>query len=141
MRDIPCFSYERPPWAAQPGDAWREFASWQDMVDAIPAGCRVCLAGGTASIEAFRARDDIHLWARALNVSAYNDTVKHRFLNAMPNQDMNAEADLFSKYDIELFVLQERRWPCQHRQNRGGAFAWHTNLAFGAGKERKQRAS
>lgn len=106
MRDIPCFSYERPPWAAQPGDAWREFASWQDMVDAIPAGCRVFLAGGTASIEAFCARDDIHLWARALNVSGYNDTDKHRFLNAMPNQDMNAEADLFSKYDIELLCCK-----------------------------------
>ncbi len=106
IRGIPCFSYERPPWTAQQGDEWREFASWQEMVDAIPDGCRVFLAGGTASIEAFCARDDIHLWARALNVSGYNDTDKRCFLNAMPNQNMNAEAELFSKHEIELLCCK-----------------------------------
>ena len=66
---IPCLRLERPPWTPQQGDDWQSFESWQDMADAIPAGARVFLAGGTQSIEiSSQGERTCTLLARALNV-------------------------------------------------------------------------
>lgn len=104
--NIPCILHDRAPWQPQPGDQWREFDSWQDMVAAIPSGARVFLAGGSASIAAFLTRDDIFLWARALNVDEVQSTKKVRFLNAMPNVDPATELALFRANDIGLLCCK-----------------------------------
>lgn len=84
---IPCLRLERQPWAPEEGDDWRSFDSWQDMADAIPAGARVFLAGGTQSIEIFTKREDIHLWARALKVEGRVGPPNTVFINAMPQSE------------------------------------------------------
>ena len=104
--EIPCLAYNRPPWRAEAGDQWHDFDTWQEMVANIPAGTRVFLAGGTASIEVFTKRDDIFLCARALNVSGYANTATTRFLNAMPDADPDAEMALFTEYGIELLCCK-----------------------------------
>ena len=104
--EIPCLAYDRPPWLAEAGDQWREFDSWKEMVANIPAGTRVFLAGGTASIEVFTKRNDIFLCARALNVSGYEDTATTRFLNAMPDADPDAEMALFRHHGIEMLCCK-----------------------------------
>ena len=104
--EIPCLAFNRPQWRAEPGDQWREFDSWQEMAAMIPAGTRVFLAGGTASIEVFAKREDIFLCARALNISEYKDTATTRFLNAMPDADPNAEIALFRHHRIEMLCCK-----------------------------------
>lgn len=104
--NIPCLAYWRPPWQAQVGDNWREFTSWNEMAAAIPSGSRVFLAGGTASIETFVQREDIFLWARALNVDTYQQTDRTCFLNAMPGSDMSAEMALFQRHGIDLLCCK-----------------------------------
>lgn len=84
---IPCLRLERPPWEPEEGDDWRSFDSWQEMADAIPAGARVFLAGGTQSIEIFTKREDIHLWARALKVEGRVGPPNTIFINAMPQSE------------------------------------------------------
>ena len=104
--DLPCIVHDRAPWQPRPGDQWREFDSWQDMVAAIPSGERVFLAGGSASIAAFLTRDDIFLWARALNVDVAQSTEKVTFLNAMPDADPATELALFRKKNIGLLCCK-----------------------------------
>jgi len=104
--DIPCLRFERPPWTPEAGDEWRSFASWQDMADAIPAGKRVFLAGGTQSIEIFSRRDDIALWARALNVEGRDGPPNVTFINAMPQLDMADERETFMRHGVELLCCK-----------------------------------
>ena len=98
--------FERPPWHPAPGDDWRSFASWQDMADAIPAGSRVFLAGGTQSIEIFTKRDDITLVARALNVEGRTGPPHVTFINAMPATNIAAERGLFAEAGISLLCCK-----------------------------------
>ena len=88
--------YERPPWVPEDGDDWRSFESWQDMADAIPSASRVFLAGGTQSIDVFTKRDDITLWARALNVAGRSGPDNVTFINAMPSPSVAEERAQFS---------------------------------------------
>lgn len=104
--DIPCLRFERPAWAPAKGDDWRGFDNWQDMADAIPAGKRVFLAGGTQSIEIFTRRDDITLWARALNVEGRQGPPNVTFINAMPQADMTDERRTFAQYGVELLCCK-----------------------------------
>jgi len=104
--NLPCIAYHRPPWHPEPGDEWREFDDWQSMADAIPAGKRIFLAGGTASIEVFTRRHDIVLWARALNVSGYTNGERVTYINAMPEADMESEKALFTRHGIELLCCK-----------------------------------
>ena len=104
--DIPCLRLERPPWSPEPGDAWRSFDSWQDMADAIPAGERVFLAGGTQSIEIFTLREDITLWARALNVEGRKGPPNVTFINAMPHSDVADERAIFVRHDVGLLCCK-----------------------------------
>ena len=98
--------FERLPWHPAPGDDWRSFASWQDMADAIPAGSRVFLAGGTQSIEIFTKRDDITLLARALNVAGRIGPPHVTFINAMPATSIAAERRLFAAAGISLLCCK-----------------------------------
>ena len=59
---VPLLRFERPPWQPMQDDDWRSFTSWQEMADAIPAGSRVFLAGGTQSIEIFTKRLISRCW-------------------------------------------------------------------------------
>lgn len=102
--NIRCFVFDRPAWDLTKDD--RSFDSWQDMVDAVPAGERVFLAGGTASIEAFCERDDIFLCARALNIAAKANTKHAVFINAMPQTAVEDEIKLFKKHDISLLCCK-----------------------------------
>ena len=104
--DIPCLRFERPPWTAAQGDDWRSFDSWEDMADAIPPGMRVFLAGGTRSIEIFSRRDDITLWARALNVEGRDGPPNVTFINAMPQADMADERATFHGNGVELLCCK-----------------------------------
>ena len=103
---IPCLRYERPPWSPATGDNWRSFESWQQMADAIPAGKRVFLAGGTQSIEIFTRRDDITLWARALNVEGREGPPNVSFINAMPKVKMADERATFAGHRVELLCCK-----------------------------------
>lgn len=107
---IPCLRLERPPWTARQGDDWRSFDSWQDMTDAIPAGERVFLAGGTQSIEVFTKRDDITLWARALNVEGRPEPANTTFINAMP-QNEAGERRTFQANGITLLCCRNSGGP------------------------------
>ena len=98
--------FERPPWHPAPGDKWRSFASWQQMADAIPAGSRVFLAGGTQSIEIFTKRDDITLLARALNVEGRAGPPNVRFINALPATSVEAERALFAEAGVTLLCCK-----------------------------------
>ena len=98
--------YERPPWRPVPGDDWRSFASWQDMADAIPAGSRVFLAGGTQSIEIFTQRRDITLLARALNVEGLTGPSNATFINALPAASVEVECAQFAAAGISLLCCK-----------------------------------
>ena len=104
--DIPCLRFERPPWAPIEGDDWQSFGSWQEMASAIPAGKRVFLAGGTQSIEIFTQRDDITLWARALNVEGREGPPNVTFINAMPQAEKADERMIFEQYGVELLCCK-----------------------------------
>lgn len=103
---IPLLRFERPPWTAAEGDDWRSFDSWLEMADAIPSGTRVFLAGGTQSIEVFSRRDDITLWARALNVEGREGPPNVTFINAMPQVDMADERAIFRENGVELLCCK-----------------------------------
>ena len=98
--------FERPPWRPMAGDNWRSFGNWQDMSDAIPAGSRVFLAGGTQSIEIFTKRDDITLLARALNVEGRVGPPNVTFINALPATRVEAERALFAEAGITLLCCK-----------------------------------
>lgn len=103
---VPLLRFERPPWHPAPGDDWRGFASWQEMADAIPAGSRVFLAGGTQSIEIFTQRRDITLLARALNVEGRTGPPNVTFINAMPATGVAAECAQFAEAGISLLCCK-----------------------------------
>jgi len=103
---IPLLCFERPPWRPMAGDNWRSFASWQEMADAIPAGSRVFLAGGTQSIEIFTKRDDITLLARALNVEGRAGPPNVTFINALPAASVEAERALFAEAGVTLLCCK-----------------------------------
>ena len=103
---IPCLRLERPPWCPEAGDDWRSFDSWQAMADAIPAGERVFLAGGTQSIGIFTKRQDITLWARALNVEGMDGPANTTFINAMPQLDKADERITFETHRITLLCCK-----------------------------------
>ena len=103
---ITLLRYDRPPWMPEEGDQWRSFDSWQDMADAIPPGSRVFLAGGTQSIEIFIQRDDIVLWARALNVAGRSGPDNVTFINALPSPSVDEERAQFSKAGITLLCCK-----------------------------------
>ena len=98
--------YERPAWQPAPGDDWQSFDSWQDMADSIPAGSRVFLAGGTQSIEIFTKRDDIILWARALNVADRSGPENVTYINAMPSPSVAEERALFQQAGVTLLCCK-----------------------------------
>ena len=98
--------YERPPWVPEDGDDWRSFESWQDMADAIPSASRVFLAGGTQSIDVFTKRDDITLWARALNVAGRSGPDNVTFINAMPSPSVAEERAQFSQAGVTLLCCK-----------------------------------
>ena len=104
--DIPYLRLERPPWDPDQGDDWRSFDSWQEMADAIPAGARVFLAGGTQSIGIFTKRQDITLWARALNVEGMEGPANTTFINAMPQTDKADERATFEAAHITLLCCK-----------------------------------
>jgi len=103
---IPLLRFDRPPWQPLEGDDWRSFASWQEMADAIPAGSRVFLAGGTQSIEIFTQRRDITLLARALNVEGRVAPDNVTFINALPSTSIEAECRQFVEADITLLCCK-----------------------------------
>lgn len=107
---IPCLRLERPPWTPQQGDDWQSFESWQDMADAIPAGARVFLAGGTQSIEILTGREDITLLARALNVEGRAGPANTTFINAMPQTEAE-ERRTFSENGITLLCCKNSGGP------------------------------
>lgn len=108
---IPCLRYERPEWAPEEGDRWQSFDSWQAMVDAIPQGERVFLAGGTQSVDIFTRRDDIVLWARALNVEGRVAPPNVTFINAMPETSVTAEREMFAANRISLLCCKNSGGP------------------------------
>ena len=103
---IPCLRLERPPWHPEDGDDWRSFDSWQEMADAIPTGERVFLAGGTQSIGIFTKRQDINLWARALNVEGIEGPANTTFINAMPQLEKADERATFETHGITLLCCK-----------------------------------
>ena len=58
--------FERPCWLPEPQDRWQSFKNWQDMIDAVPAGAHVFVAGGSKMLSGCLWRDDITVTARAL---------------------------------------------------------------------------
>ena len=108
---IPCFHYDRPQWTPEEGDNWRSFDDWQSMADAITSGERVFLAGGTQSIEIFTKRNDILLWARALNVEDRPATDNVTFINAMPEVSVEAERQTFQTNRISLLCCKNSGGP------------------------------
>jgi len=76
------------------------------MVDAIPPGEKVFLAGGTQSIGIFTKRQDITLWARALNVEGIQGPANTTFINAMPQLDKADERATFETYGISLLCCK-----------------------------------
>ena len=104
--NIPCLRLERPPWHPEVGDDWRSFDSWQVMADAIPPGERVFLAGGTQSIGIFTKREDITLWARALNVEGMGGPANTTFINAMPQLEKADERTTFETHGITLLCCK-----------------------------------
>ena len=104
--NIPCLRLERPPWPPEEGDDWRSFDSWQEMADVIPPSERVFLAGGTQSIGIFTKRQDITLWARALNVAGIEGPANTTFINAMPELDRADERATFETHGITLLCCK-----------------------------------
>ena len=98
--------YDRPPWQPQDGDDWQSFDSWQEMADAIAPASRVFLAGDTQSIDIFTRRDDILLWARALNVAGRSGPDNVTFINALPSPSVDEERAQFSKAGITLLCCK-----------------------------------
>ena len=58
--------FERECWLPEPGDRWQSFKNWQDMIEAVPAGAHVFVAGGSNMLSDCLWRDDITVTARAL---------------------------------------------------------------------------
>ncbi len=58
--------FERACWLPEPQDRWQSFKNWQDMIDAVPAGAHVFVAGGSKMLSSCLWRDDITVTARAL---------------------------------------------------------------------------
>ena len=108
---IPCIRYERPEWLPEDGDRWRSFDDWQSMADAIPEGEHVFLAGGTQSIDIFTRRDDIMLWARALNVEGRIAPPNVTFINAMPEETVAEECETFVANRISLLCCKNSGGP------------------------------
>jgi len=63
----PLIRLERPAWQRIGGDDWREVASLEEAVTAIPTGARVLLALGRQHIAGFAARPDVHFVVRMID--------------------------------------------------------------------------
>ena len=100
----------RPEWRPEPGDDWREFAGWPELVRALPDGARAFLAAGQDGIKAFAddprlAVGRISCLARALaRPAGLPDAMG--FIEAMPASERSEEAGLFRKEGITHLVAK-----------------------------------
>jgi len=110
----PTFAFYRPAWVAGPDDRWQEFVSWQAMADALPAGAKTFLAGGSRDLEMFCQRGDIELLMRGLNLKQYKEKYKNiSILESIPNKSIKDEMRLLQDHNITHICCK----------NSGGAFS------------------
>lgn len=66
--NVPLLGFERPPWAAQPDDDWRNVPDMQGAVDALPdTASRVFLAIGKQNLHQFAANPQHHYLLRLVD--------------------------------------------------------------------------
>ena len=58
--------FERACWVPESQDRWQSFKNWQEMIEAVPRGAHVFVAGGSKMLSGCLWRDDITVTARAL---------------------------------------------------------------------------
>ncbi|ADE38800.1 precorrin-6A/cobalt-precorrin-6A reductase [Candidatus Puniceispirillum marinum] len=100
MSGVKLIRYMRPAWQAGKGDHWRYFDSWTEMAQALPAGARVFLAGGSAALPAFQDADHIDVLARGLKTENVNKSHNFKFIESLPNKMSEDEEALFKAHAI-----------------------------------------
>lgn len=100
MAGVKLIRYMRPAWQAGKGDHWRYFDSWSEMAQALPAGARVFLAGGSEALPAFQDAHHIDVLARGLKIDNVNKSRNFRFIESLPNKKSKDEEALFKAHAI-----------------------------------------
>lgn len=100
MAGVKLVRYMRPAWQAGKEDRWRYFDSWSEMAQALPAGARVFLAGGSGALAAFQDASHIDVWARGLKKDNVNKSHNFRFIESLPNKKSEDEETLFRTHAI-----------------------------------------
>ncbi len=105
---------ERLPWKKEEGDDWLEFATLQDIREAIPPGARAMLALGSQHIGAFASRADVFFLVRMVDApTSPPPLADHRIVLGRPG-DTDAEAALLAEHRITHLVCR----------NSGGALGY-----------------
>ena len=95
----------RPPWQAEPGDDWQEFASWDDLIAAIPQDAHIFLAAGQDGMIAFDRQRSFAITARALEEpQGLNHPIN--LIKSLPQSAPEDEIDLFQEHGITHLVCK-----------------------------------
>lgn len=100
MAGVKLIGFRRPAWQPGKGDNWRHFDSWPEMVQALPIGARVFLAGGSGALAAFQECDHIDIWARGLKKENVKTSSNFKFIESLPNKKSEDEEVLFKTNSI-----------------------------------------
>lgn len=105
---VPLLALRRPPWAAQPGDRWREVADVDGAVAALgTAPRRVFLALGRNEVHAFAAAPQHVYLVRSVDpVLPPLDVPRADYVVARGPFEDGAERDLLVRHGIEIIVAK-----------------------------------
>ena len=91
--------FERACWMPEPGDRWQSFKNWQDMIEAVPAGAHVFVAGGSKMLSRCLWRDDIIITARALH-RPYDIPDRITVVLSLPKDTVEEERAMLQSHNI-----------------------------------------
>lgn len=105
---IPRLALGRPPWQAQTGDNWQHYPSFTAMLNDIPEGAHVFIAGGQEALRVFANTSNFTpnftMTARGLSPPPPNGFAN--FICGMPATSADDEARLFISLGITHLVVK-----------------------------------
>ena len=104
---VPMVLVRRPPWTAQPGDAWHPVASLQEAAHAIPAlGQRVFLTVGRQGVPDFADLQSTWFLIRAIDPPTGAVPPQHELLLERGPFTTDHETELFSSRRLDILVTK-----------------------------------